>query len=299
MKLHQLRDVIAIADLGSLRAAARHLNIAQSAITKSVQQLERELDAPLFERHKRGAVLTPAGALFLERARVATGELRRAQDEISQHRGAETGRVTISLSTVPHLALLPPVIRPFTRRYPRVRLTLHEALGFHNAEGLMRSGSVDAYIGIGPTKLSAEYQVEPLFGNQRYVIAPAGHPLARARSLRQLSDANWVVSSAGTAEANFAALFRKNRCKVPERLTFAAGILTQVMLLLNSEILMIGPKQLLEFAPYRGRLVRIPVREKIEAPMMVMVRRAASPLTPAAEHFCDLVRRASVHLATS
>jgi hypothetical protein len=59
---------------------------------------------------------------------------------------------------------------------------------------------------------------------------------------------------------------------------------------------MIGPKQLVEFAPYRGRLVRVAVREKIEAPTMVMIQRAASPLTPAAEHFCDLVRRASVHL---
>jgi len=43
----------------------------------------------------------------------------------------------------------------------------------------------------------------------------------------------------------------------------------------------------------KGLLIRVPVREEIDAPAVVIVRRTASPLTPAAEHFCDLMRRAS------
>ena len=144
MKLHQLRDVIAVADHGSLRAASRQLGIAQSAITKSVQQLEKELDAPLFERHKRGAILTPVGAGFVERARAALGELERARDEIGQRAGGAGGAVTVSLSTVPHMALLPSAIGPFLKRYPEVRLTVLEALGFQSAEAHLRSGAVDA-----------------------------------------------------------------------------------------------------------------------------------------------------------
>jgi len=297
MKLHQLRDVIAIADLGSLRAAARHLNIAQSAMTKSVQQLERELDVPLFERHKRGMVLTPMGALFLQRARSAAGELARAQEEISQHRGLGAGRVSVSLSTVPHMALLPGVVDPFTRRYPDVRLTVVEALGFHSVEARMRNGDVDAYIGVAPTsRLSSEYRVETLFQNQRFVIARTGHPLAAAQSLRELADARWVVASATYAETSFAALFRKHRCKVPTRITYAESILSQLVLLLSTDVLMIAPRQTSEFLPYKGLLTRLALREQIEAPMIVLVRRAASPLTPAAEHFCDLLRRASASL---
>ena len=299
MKLHQLRDVIAIADHGSLRAAARHLNIAQSAIAKSVSLLEKELDAPLFERHKRGVVLTPMGTLFVQRARAASNELDRAREEIAQHRNAGTGRVTVGLSTVSHLALLPLVIDTFTRRYPDVRLTVLEALGFHAIEAQMRSRAVDAYVGVSPgSKLPGEYLVEPLFDNQRYVVGRAGHPLSGATSLGELTDARWIVSSTKTAETSFAALFRRYQFKVPARVTLAESVLGQLVFLLNSEALMISPKQTMEFEPFAGRLIRIPVREEIDTPSIVMVRRAALPLTPAAEHFCDLMRRASTHVQT-
>lgn len=297
MKLHQLRDVIAVADHGSLRAAARQLNIAQSAITKSVRLLEKELDVPLFERHKRGAILTPMGVLFVQRARAASNELARAQEEIGQHRESGAGRVAVSLSTVPHLALLPSVIDAFSRRYPDVRLTILEALGFHSTETQMRSGAVDTYVGVAPAaKLSNEFLVEPLFENQRYIIGRVGHPLSKAKSLGDLVDARWIVSSTKTAETSFAAMFRKHHFKVPARVTLAQSILGQLVLLASSEMLMLAPKQALEYPPYAGRLTRIPVREEIDAPTIVMVRRAALPLTPAAEYFCDLIRRASVQI---
>ena len=50
MKLSQLRDVLAVAEHGSLRAAGRHLDVAQPAITRSIQELEKELGVALFER---------------------------------------------------------------------------------------------------------------------------------------------------------------------------------------------------------------------------------------------------------
>ncbi|MCC6790838.1 MAG: LysR family transcriptional regulator, partial [Thermomicrobiales bacterium] len=202
MKLHQLRDLIAVVDCGSIRSAARRLNTAQSAVTKSIQQLERELDVPLFERHKHGVMVTPMGALLVQRARAATTELARGLDELSQHRGVGVGQVTVSLSTVPHIALLPLVIQPFMVWYPGVRLTVLEALGFHRVEAEMRSGAVDVYIGVAPTsRLPTAYRVETLFRNRRCIIARAGHPLANASSLRQLVDANWLASSVASADA--------------------------------------------------------------------------------------------------
>lgn len=300
MKLHQLRDVIAVADSGSLRAAARRLNIAQSAITKSVQLLEKELDVPLFERHKRGVVLTAIGQRFVQRARAASAELTRAQEEIGQLRGTGHGAVTVSLSTVPHMTLLPSVIRPFSQRYPEVRLTILESLGFHSIEASMRNGEVDAYVGIAPlAKLSAEYQTEPLFRTQRCVAARVGHPLAGAASLSDLIEARWLVSSSTSAERGFIPMFAKNGIAAPQRLTFASGILSQLVLLLNSDMLLVMPEPLLEMPPYKGKIMRIDVREAIESPTMVLVRRAASPPTPAAEHFCDLIRRASAPFAAA
>ena len=60
MKLNQLRDMVAIVQQGSLRAAARHLDLAQPALTRSIRTLERDLGTALFEREARGMVLTTA-----------------------------------------------------------------------------------------------------------------------------------------------------------------------------------------------------------------------------------------------
>ena len=61
MKLNQLRNIMAIAERGSLRGAARHLGLAQPALSRSLQELERELGVQLFERRARGMMLTPMG----------------------------------------------------------------------------------------------------------------------------------------------------------------------------------------------------------------------------------------------
>ena len=127
MKLTHLRDVVAVADRGSLRAAARHLGIAQPAITRSIREIERELGVALFERRARGVVMTPLGEVFLRRALAMQNELRLAREEMDQLQGKTTGRVSIALSTVPHLALLPRALQPFRARFPDV--FLHVAVG--------------------------------------------------------------------------------------------------------------------------------------------------------------------------
>ncbi len=69
MKLTQLNYVAAIAEHGSLRAAARHLGVAQPAFSRSIAELERELGAPLFERRAKGMVATALGQAFVQAGR--------------------------------------------------------------------------------------------------------------------------------------------------------------------------------------------------------------------------------------
>lgn len=295
MKFNQLRDVITVAEKGSLRAASRHLGLAQSAMTKSIRLLEKELGAPLFERHKRGTVLTPMGTLFLRRARVATSELSRAREEVQQHLGGGAGSVVACLSIVPHMVLLPQVITPFLARYPQAKLTVLEGLGFAAVEKQLRDGEVDFFIGVEPTQRPATgFVIEKLFDNERLVVARKGNPLRNAKSMADLVGARWVLGSTTYAEVTFAALFRKYRLPVPKQLTFAGSVLGQMQVLLHTDMLSVLPRQCLDTAPMKGLLVRIPIKEAIVSPPIVLVRRASLPLTPAAEFFCDLARRASV-----
>ena len=69
MTLNQLRNVIAIADTGSMNEAAKQLYIAQPSLSQSVKELEKEIGAELFRRGNRGVVLTLEGEEFLSYAR--------------------------------------------------------------------------------------------------------------------------------------------------------------------------------------------------------------------------------------
>jgi DNA-binding transcriptional LysR family regulator len=71
VELRHLRYFAAIAEEGSFTAAAERLWVAQPRLSTQIRRLEAELGVRLFERHTRGVTLTPAGTLFLERARGA------------------------------------------------------------------------------------------------------------------------------------------------------------------------------------------------------------------------------------
>ena len=129
MKLQNLRDVVAIAEQGSLRGAARRLGTVQPTLTRSLSELERELGAPLFERRSKGMMVTPLGQAFVRRATAILNDVRRAQEEFEQLRGNAVGLVTIGLSIAAHLQLLPKTLQQFRQRYPKVRLRIIE--GFY------------------------------------------------------------------------------------------------------------------------------------------------------------------------
>src|SRR5215470_13288605 len=186
MKFSQMRDVVAIAERGSLRAAARHLSLAQPALTRSIHDLERELGIPLFERRARGMILTPMGEAFVRRASAVLSEVRRARDEVEQLHGGTHGRVVAGLSLAAHVALLPKALRPFRARFPNVQLHIMEGW-YPTMEAAVSDGSVDFYVGPQPERPpSAGLVQNKLFDNVRIILGRRGHPLGRARSLREL-----------------------------------------------------------------------------------------------------------------
>lgn len=296
MKLNQLRDVLAVAKRGSLRAAARELGLAQPALTRSIRELEHELGVALFERRARGVSVTPAGEHFLRRANAIRAELQRARDEIAQLRGDAQGRLAVCLSSVPHIALLPYALRPFRERYPGVHLDIVEGV-YPDAEPALKDGSLDCYIGPPPDSLPAELVADKLFDNARAIVARRGHPLGEVRSLRDLAQAQWATTSLTyRAEQELAPLFARHGLPVPRVVLQARSAVTFMIAVAYSDLLAMLPLQWTEFPLTREALQRIDVVEAIPGLPICILRRAGLPLTPAAEYFCDMVRRASGHV---
>lgn len=299
MKLSQLAYAAAIAERGSLRAAARHLGVAQPAFSRSIAELERELGAPLFERRAKGMVATPLGQAFVKRARAILNDVRRAQDEFAQLNGVMIGSVTVGLSIAAHLRLLPKALRTFRNRYPKVRLHIIEGFYPTLAAGL-QDGGIDFFIGPDPgLRLPPTLRKEVLAPGERAVLCRAGHPLAGATSLTQLQKAEWITTSiTPKAENEIGDLFRRHRLAPPTLALQCQSALTLVTCLTNSDLLAMAPPHWIE-SPIAGRLLRkIPVREELAAPSIVVVMRSDAPPAPAATFLLDLLKRAAGHRRT-
>ncbi len=294
MKLHHFRDVVAIAERGSLRAAARHLQLAQPALTRSLGELERELGAPLFERQARGMALTPMGQSFLQRASAILHEVRRAREEADQLQGGAEGSVVAGLSIAPHIAMLPHAIGPFRARYPAVRLRIIEGV-YPTLESGLKDGSMDFYVGPEPERrVEPALSQEPLFTNTRTILCRRDHPAAGATSLADLQDAEWATTSVTLqAEEELGRLFERHGLAAPRLALQSQSALTIIVSLAYSDLLAMVPIQWMAFAPTAGVLQTIRVREQLPAPTVVLIRRAGLPLTPAASFLADLLRKAA------
>lgn len=296
MKLTALQNLMSVVELGSIRAAARHLNVAQPVITRSIQDLEKELKVVLFERSKKGVTLTPMGQVFLRRAAMATGELRRAQEELDQLRGETHGSLAIGMSMAPQIALLPNAMRQFRLRYPNVKLDIIDTV-FPAVEPSLRDGTVDFYIGPVPEKVSAELGTEKVFETQRVIVCRKGHPLANATSLRELVSAEWITTSVThKAEEEIGPLFAGYGLPHPKMVMQAHSALTYVMALADSDLMMMLPASWTKIPMWANSFRTIVVREEFASRDICIVQRLGLPLTPAAEYFCDMLRREACNL---
>lgn len=297
MKLNHLRDVVAISERGSVRAAARQLKITQPALTRSIHELERDLGAPLFERRAKGVIATEIGERFIRRAQAILSELGHARDEIRQLHGVKQGRVTVCLGVLPHLVLLPQALTAFRQRYPDVQLDIVEGR-FPTSEASLKAGIVDFFVGPQHAPVGKDLVMEKLYDQGVAIHCRKGHPLATARSLRDLVHAEWL-SNAVTIdmESEIHPMFARYGLPAPRLVVRSHTALTSLVTLAATDLLMLVPADMASTILGRPLLSRIEVAEELHRQPIVMIRRAGLPLTPAAEYFADMIRRASVQHA--
>ena len=298
MKLNQMRDVVAVAERGSLRSAARFLGVTQPAITRSIRELEHELGVTLFERRATGMVLTPIGNAFFQRAAGIQTDIERVRTEIEQLKGNRVGAVSIGLSTLSHVALLPRVIGLFHRRFPRVKLQIVEGM-FPAVERDLQDGRLDFYVGpLSAEAAPAELAVERLFDNRRLVFGRPDHPLRHATTLADLTGARWVTGALTlVSEDELAPLFERRGLPRPVIGVSGQTSLSMIVVAASSNMLTMLPQQWLPILEQTGLVEQIALSEPLTAATICIVRRAAVPLTPVADHLCALFRRTAIHHA--
>jgi DNA-binding transcriptional LysR family regulator len=178
--LDQLRILKAIAAEGSFKRAADSLYVSQPAVSLQVQNLERQLDVPLFDRGGRRAQLTEAGYLLLsygEKILTLCQETCRAIEDLQNLQG---GTLIVGASQTTGTYLLPRMIGLFRQQYPDVAVQLHVHSTRRTAWSVA-NGQVDLAIigGEVPSELQDSLEIIPYAEDELALILPVSHPFAK------------------------------------------------------------------------------------------------------------------------
>ncbi|MFJ8233986.1 LysR family transcriptional regulator [Streptomyces sp. NPDC094448] len=225
MDLTVWRTFVTVCRAGSLSAAAAELNHTQSAVSRQIAGLERQLGVPLLERHARGVRPTPAGEVFRRRALATLNEADRAVRAVRDLRDGVCDR-PLAIGATPSLAagIVPEAVRDLLRHTGPVRWSLLPGLSAQLHSRVV-AGDLDiAVVTDAPPGLPTDPRTEHrLLGlDEMVVVLPAGHPLAGPGPVpvRALADQIWAEDNEGSA-----ALLRRHaaRAGVDVRIDLAAA----------------------------------------------------------------------------
>ena len=182
--LDQLRILRAISHEGSFKRAADSLYVSQPAVSLQVQNLEKQLNVPLFDRGGRRAKLTEAGHLLLnygEKIIALCQETCRAIDDLQNLQG---GTLIVGASQTTGTYLIPRTIGLFRQKYPDVAVQL-QVHSTRRTSWAVANGQVDLAIigGEVPGELQETLKIIPYAEDELALILPSFHPLARMETI--------------------------------------------------------------------------------------------------------------------
>ena len=278
MKLQGIEHFIEMAEAGSIRGAARRLGMSQPALTRSLQQLEKDLGVQLMNRGVRGASLTPAGATFLARAKVAHAELGKAAEEARRSIDEVSGLMTFGLSPVAGSLLLPELVIHLQQQRPRMRIRILE-MAPSALLPMVREGSAElAVTQRTRANLDAGLKYSPLFEIQLRVVARRGHLLTGTRELSELAGSSWIASTApGISDDIITQSFLALGLPAPIPAVHCSSFAFALEMVAQSDMLLLVPSPLLRASISTGNFIEIHLTKPL-APLRVgLYTRADSP----------------------
>jgi DNA-binding transcriptional LysR family regulator len=177
----ELEAVLAVAASGSFRQAAQALNLAQGSVSSRIRHAEDVLGVKLFHRTTRKVVMTENGERLRHIAERTLAELRNVVDEFREEARLNRGRVVIGATPTLATALLPDVIRRFTRRRKGVEVVVLDNFQGRALDRVV-SGAVDFAV-LPLFRGDVRVRFEPLFTDEIVLVGPAQHPLLSRKSV--------------------------------------------------------------------------------------------------------------------
>lgn len=268
MNIKQLEHLLAVAAAGSFSRAAERLFISQSALSRSIQGLEEDFGALLFDRVGKRIALTPLGTHVVARAAALVRDADELERSVDIFRQGQGGAMRVGLGSGPAAMLMTPLLCHMAEHHPRVRVGITRGPADLQLQQL-RTGQLDALVADARSIAPApDLLAEPIGELRTCFACRAGHPLSRfdAVTLAQLR-AFPVASTQLSDEVARLLVERYGPGAMPEQMITlqCEDLASLVETVERSQAVFLGLAAAARDGIAAGRLVELPVQPRLDA----------------------------------
>lgn len=230
----QLQYILAVHKTKHFGRAAEDSFVSQPSLSAQIQKVEDELGVIIFDRSKKPVLITEKGKIIIEQSKIIVMEYKKLLD-VNQNQDEITG--TFQLGIIPTLAsyVLPLFIERFSKKYPKVQLTINE----YKTQDMVRAlydDTLDA--GLVVTPLKDDHLIERvLFYEPFYLFASQNHALAKKNKVTENdldTESIWLLEEGHCFREQVLKLCSmKNKCQVLHNIKFASGNLETLINLIR------------------------------------------------------------------
>ncbi len=193
LDIKHLQYFIEVANFNSFSRAANHLFITQPTISKMIKNLETELGVALFDRSRKQLVLTDAGRIILEQAKLIDKAFKNLEVELDNLTGLKKGHIRIGLPPIFNAHYFLEIVGSFHEKYPEITFQLVED-GSKKIEEDVRNNLLDVGVVVLPTKNDIFDHFSFMEEDLKLLLHPS-HPLAENEevNLAELANESFIL----------------------------------------------------------------------------------------------------------
>jgi DNA-binding transcriptional LysR family regulator len=280
-----------------LLAASRELHMTQPAISKAIQELEDHFGQVLLVRSRRGVQPTDFGLMLKNHSQTLMADLRYLADDLNSWNAGVSGKVIVGSLLAASAQLLPQAITRLREIAPNVLVQVRVGVNEKMFPELIR-GELDLVVGLIPAHESSSLlEHSALYEETLCAVVGRQHPLAMSTSIKpaQLASLDWILPTS-ESEAMHAVLhfFEQNGLRRPERTVESVSIMTNLGLLVDSDMIALMPFNVARKFVHLGVLSVLPLGKDIPFGQVGYTLAKGRVLTPATQRLVMALREVAL-----
>ncbi len=284
-----------VAQRGSMAQAAAHLGVSQPAVSEAIADLESTLGVPLFERSTRGVKPTMYARAMMDHSVAAFDELKQGIRTLESLADPAAGELWIGCIESVATLILPPILKQFMRRFPRVMVRVMRLSSPIPAMRDLCERNLDVVLGrmVNEPAADADLTFEPLFDDPPVVAAGANGRWARQRSvdLADLVDEPWILTPPDCwIHTAVKEAFRQRGLKSPHVALTSYSMPLRMSLAASGPYITVFPDYIRQLNGHQRAIRILPIALPALAAPFAIITLKNRKLNPVAERFIEHLR---------